>query len=242
MRRITSAGIRRRAVAGVDRLFTPVRARYYRGEWQFVGRLPRPFVLAAGLDDLAAIHSRKVEIGGGPYPTPGYVHVDIGNGARHLEHRSPAWTLPFASGWAEEILAVHSLEHVHPSAILKTLREWHRVLLPGGRLEIHVPNTPDLFNAFVAGDVRAKWALNGAILGMSCPPTVADPQELTHSAQHQILFDFPLLDDLLARTQFVDVVDCTSQLEDRHSVDWALHLESFSLIVTCRKPSERLAA
>lgn len=40
----------------------------------------------------------------------------------------------------EEILASHSLEHIYPRFVFTALRSFYRVLIPGGRLAIYVPD------------------------------------------------------------------------------------------------------
>jgi predicted SAM-dependent methyltransferase len=76
--------------------------------------------------------SRRIEIGSGPHPTPGFIHMDIEPWGPHLEAICPMWALPFPDDWASEIRAIHALEHVHPSQLEDTLREWHRASRPAG--------------------------------------------------------------------------------------------------------------
>src|SRR4051812_3495022 len=126
----------------LHRATAPLRRAYYvdGARHGIVRALPEPARRKLGLEDESAVGSRRIEIGCGPFPQPGYVHVDIDPNARHLEAFAPAWELPFPDAWAKEILAIHSLEHVHPSKLLSTLREWHRVLAPEGFVRVHVPN------------------------------------------------------------------------------------------------------
>ena len=164
----------------LQRATVPVRRRYYlsgRGA-AVIERLPRPLRAVAGLDDPGAVRSRRLEIGGGPHAQAGYLHVDIDPGAHHLEWVAPAWDLPLPDGWATDIVAVHALEHVEPPRLLATLEEWRRVLAPAGRVEIHVPNGPELMAAFVESPVEKKWPIMGSILGMYCSPEVRDPRGL----------------------------------------------------------------
>jgi len=48
--------------------------------------------------------------------------------------------LPFKDGEAEEVYASHIAEHFHHTRTLEVLKEWHRVLKPGGILKIAVPD------------------------------------------------------------------------------------------------------
>ncbi|MDQ6749548.1 MAG: methyltransferase domain-containing protein [Actinomycetota bacterium] len=190
----------------------------------------------AGLDDPAARGSRKVEIGSGPFPRKGYIHVDVDPTARHLEAFAPAWDLPFPDGWASEILAVHSLEHVHPRKLLPALREWHRVLAPGGRVQVHVPNAPELTQSFFDSPVDEKWRTMGALLGMYCHPGVRSPDELEVPSDHQLMFDWEMLSWVLTTAGFSSVVDLTERTSDSHTEAWRGVVPHFSLVAEAVRP------
>jgi SAM-dependent methyltransferase len=59
--------------------------------------------------------------------------------------------LPFADGSVDEIVAVHFLEHV--TSLEATLREFHRILRPGGALRVWVPHC---FSAIAFGDTTHR--------------------------------------------------------------------------------------
>jgi SAM-dependent methyltransferase len=221
------------ATRAAQRLLIPLRRRYYcggRGR-ALVQRLPVGIRRKAGLDDDAAVGSRKIEIGCGPFPQEGYIHVDVDPGARHLEAFAPAWQLPFPDGFAEEIVAIHSLEHVHPRLLVPTLREWRRVLAPRGRVRVHVPNTTELMASFQESPVEHKWRIMGALLGMYCGPQVSRPEDLEATSDHQLLLDAEVLAWAFERAGFEDVVDLTETVTDRHTESWRDVVPHFSLVV-----------
>jgi predicted SAM-dependent methyltransferase len=230
--------VARAAFRLLQRLTIPVRRRLYlTGQGgTVIGMLPGGLRRTLGLDDTSAIGSRRLEIGGGPHAQPGFLHVDIDSGAHHLEWVAPAWRLPLPDGWAQEIVAVHSLEHVEPSKLHDTLTEWRRVLAPGGRVQVHVPNAPALMEAFVSRPVDEKWPVMGSILGMYCSPEVRDPRGMTRRADHQLLFDFDLLRWSFTTAGFDPVHDLTNAVEDRHTAPWSGLVPHYSLIVEARKP------
>ena len=86
----------------------------------------------------------KLDIGAGPTLEPGWESWDIKDGrdARKID-------LP--DGSVDEIRAVHGLEHVGISDSIDTLREWHRVLKPGGRLYVAVPDFTRIAQAHLNG-------------------------------------------------------------------------------------------
>ena len=194
-----------------------------------------PNALRTRLDlDGARIDPLKVELGSGPWPTPGYVHVDTDPRALHVEHRAPMWRLPFASGTVREILAVHCLEHVPPGKLRATLREWRRVLAPDGVAQVHVPNAPAVFRAFETASFRQKWALTNGLLGTYLPAREVDPDEFhdeLNKPDHRALFDLPLLTELLTDAGFTRVEDLTGTVTDRHSDAWAPIVADYSLVV-----------
>jgi SAM-dependent methyltransferase len=161
--------------------------------------------------------------------------VDVDPGARHLEAFAPAWRLPFPDDWADEIVAVHSLEHVHPRMFVPTLVEWRRVLAPGGRVQVHVPNGPELMASFLESPVEQKWRIMGALLGMFSGPEVVRPEELEVRSDHQLLFDKDVLEWAFADAGFIDFVDLTDQVSDRHTESWSEVVPRFSLVAQAVK-------
>jgi len=222
-----------------NRITAPLRRRYYLEgrSGELVERLPGALRRRLGLDDPSAVGSRRVEVGGGPYAQRGHIHVDIDAYAAHLEVVAPAGELPFPAGWAQEVLAIHSLEHVHPRDLADVLEEWHRVLAPGGRVRIHVPNGPELFAAYLEAPVQGKWRMMAAILGMFCGPGVTDPRALRYNADHQLIFDAPLLRSVLEEAGFTNVTDLTEQVVDRHTDGWREIVPHFSLVAEATKPA-----
>ena len=119
---------------------------------------------------------------------------------------------------------------------MATLGEWHRVLAPGGRVRVHVPNGPALMEAFVSRPVDEKWPIMGSILGMYCSPEVRGPGGLQLRSDHQLIFDLPLLVWAFESAGFADVTDLTGVLEDRHTAPWQELVPDYSLIVEARRP------
>jgi SAM-dependent methyltransferase len=228
-------GIRCRAVdelrVGQHAIAIAVRRRYY------VQKRPTPLWLRArmGLDDDEAYANRRIEVGGGPHPQRGFVHVDNDPSAAHLEALTDAWNLPIEDDWAEELVAVHVLEHVEPPRLRQTLSEWHRVLQPGGSLRVHVPNGLALMRAFIEAPVDGKWRAMGSLLGQYCGPSASTPAELSCRSDHQIIFDPDLLTWALAEASFVDVTDVSQRIRDRHSDAWDAVIPSYSLVMEARK-------
>ena len=138
--------------------------------------------------------------------------------------------------WAESITAIHALEHVHPTMLVKTLAEWRRVLRPGGTVQVHVPNGPELMQAFIDAPVEEKWPIMGSLLGMYCGPGQHDPRELELRSDHQLIIDFPMLEWAFTEAGFTDVADLTETVEDRHTGGWRDVVPHYSLIVRAVKP------
>ena len=78
---------------------------------------------------------RRLEIGPRDLPLEGYDHLDIHPGP-HIEHVADATELPFDDESLTEIFACHIIEHIPWYRTEATLREWFRVLRPGGFVEI----------------------------------------------------------------------------------------------------------
>jgi SAM-dependent methyltransferase len=81
----------------------------------------------------------RINFGCGRFPIAGWTNVDNdARAAADLFHDLNQFPYPFESASASEILASHVLEHTaDPFA---TMREFARILLPGGTLTVRVPH------------------------------------------------------------------------------------------------------
>jgi len=103
--------------------------------------------------------------------TPKPTKLDIGCGANRrdedyttvdLHHESadikaPMWDLPIDDSSIEIIWTEHALEHVPMVKVPPTLKEWFRVLRPGGLAYISVPNFDYVARYWLTGADR-NWA------------------------------------------------------------------------------------
>ena len=136
------------------------------------------------------------------------VHLHLGCGTRKL----PGWTGVdsredagadvvadvrnlglWESGEVETIYASHVLEHVPRPDLLQTLREWRRVLRPGGLLRISVPDFGALAALYQEG--VSFWRIVGPVYGRQ------DYEWNTH----YIGFDYEYLAWLLGEAGFYDI-------------------------------------
>lgn len=103
----------------------------------------------------------KLNIGGGDPKSeryverPGYKLVD-----RHVG--TEAYPLDFPDECADEILASHVLEHFPYEKVPDVLRDWVRVLKPGGVLKIAVPDLEWICNEYIK---QSNVPLLGYIMG-----------------------------------------------------------------------------
>lgn len=155
---------------------------------------------------------RKIEIGCGANPQPGYIHLD----ARPLRgvdivHDFSKDVLPFEDNSVGEVLSNHSIEHVSYRALPFVLKEWHRVLAPGGRLFLRTPDLEFICKTYLAGKTTpeskgdeeyikqhlhsevspAWWANVKLFAGQDYPGNF-----------HYLCFDFAMLQALLEKYGF----------------------------------------
>jgi len=82
----------------------------------------------------------KLDLGSGYIKRKGYLSVDIDSNVDPDIVADIRYLDPIKSSSADEIFTSHTLEHVSNTDLFKTLRTFHRVLKPTGKLTIIVPD------------------------------------------------------------------------------------------------------
>jgi SAM-dependent methyltransferase len=184
---------------------------------------------------------RRIEIGSGFSPRAGYLHVDSKAGLPELDLLARGDQLPLPDDWADEVLAVHMIEHVPASSLPTVLRHWHRVLRPGGRLVLHTPNGTALARAYLEGGPEARWPVLAALYGYDRAPWDATgPEALGDQPDHKLLLDLGLLTDQLEAAGFTRVHDVSgSDPTCHHTRDWADWVPGLCLEVEAHVPERR---
>jgi SAM-dependent methyltransferase len=89
-------------------------------------------------------------LGAGKKHWDGWINVDAFRGLGHAELIADVRSLPLETGMAAQAVAIHVLEHLHRWEAVDVLREWARILQPGGQLVIEVPCMDKVY-AYIRG-------------------------------------------------------------------------------------------
>jgi predicted SAM-dependent methyltransferase len=104
--------------------------------------------------------------------------------------------LPFEDEYADEILAVHLVEHFYPWEAEEILGDWKRVLKPGGRLVLELPCLEKIIAAFMESPISIRktwWGLYG------------DPRYRNPHMVHKWAYSVPMIKELVGSIGFQDV-------------------------------------
>lgn len=114
----------------------------------------------------------RLNLGCGSVRLDGYVNVDAHTACDLMDDIQTLSKVPSAS--ADEVLADHSLEHVGRFRFEDAVLAWRRVLKPGGKIAIGVPDIAGLARALAdadaAGDDRAVAHHLKGVYGNQCGP------------------------------------------------------------------------
>lgn len=158
----------------------------------------------------------RVEIGGGERPHADYqVHTDV-LALPGIEVICRLDRLPFGDGSVTALRANHVLEHQSYELVEPTLREWARVLRPGARACIGVPDARLLAEQWADGRLSTQeanyWMLGGHSDRAAHRGVDERGVPLWIWNAHHTLFDSAWMSELLSATGF-DEVDVTPYAE-----------------------------
>lgn len=142
----------------------------------------------------------KLHLGCWKRNIPGFVHVDLCD-LPHIDYQHEVFPLPmFADGEAELIYASHVLEYYDRDEAVEVLKEWRRVLSPGGILRLAVPDFPALVKVYEkTGDLHK---ILGPLYGKM---TVSMEREQKKIIYHKTAYDFISMRTLLESCGFGNV-------------------------------------
>lgn len=119
----------------------------------------------------------KLNLGAGGIEYPGYLSVDLYDPRAHIQ--MDITKLDFEDGTVEEILASHVFEHLNPYKSIDILKDWLRVLKPGGKLIMEMPDIEQLCKRFVTASTGERYGILNAIYGSVNTTDSGDPSEIT---------------------------------------------------------------
>jgi ubiquinone/menaquinone biosynthesis C-methylase UbiE len=141
----------------------------------------------------------KLHLGCWSRNIPGWVHVDLCD-LPHIDHKTSIDKLPMiADGAAELIYSSHSFEYFDRDQAKDVLREWCRVLQPGGTLRLSVPDFDALLSVYQkSGRLRT---IIGPIFGRMEIQTPDGPTTL----YHRTVYNLADITELLQENGFGEV-------------------------------------
>lgn len=99
----------------------------------------------------------RLHLGCGQRRLPDYINVDLPDSGADVE--CDIQELPWGDGVADEILAVHVVEHINMLNVGLVLKEWARVLKPGGKMILELPCRDKVFEMIAKGVTDPRLVL-----------------------------------------------------------------------------------
>ena len=138
----------------------------------------------------------KLHLGCGKRYLKGYCHIDLAD-FPHIDYRHNVTSLPmFSENMADLIYASHVFEYFDRFQARDILKEWRRVLKPGGVLRLAVPDIEALIRVYeetgkiesILGPMYGRWQTS---------------EEFT--IYHRTIYDRHSLASLLEQNGFTDI-------------------------------------
>ena len=147
----------------------------------------------------------SLNVGTGGRGIDGWVNVDAIRSHRDLTFTCDIrQRLPFHDGQFARIFAEHVVEHLDfKQDVPRVFAEFHRVLQPGGRVRIIVPDAERWLQAYTSNDPKEWEALGFRQLPSDMPTPMAMINHVFHQGgEHQFAYDFATMRWALNRGGF----------------------------------------
>ena len=157
----------------------------------------------------------KLNLGCGKRRLDGYVNIDLYEPSADMKVDIHNLSM-FKTNSVTEIFASHVIEHISPYFIQGVLIEWHRILMPGAKLILELPDILECCKQFVTASKAERYGLlttiYGAIENVKVP--------------HLYGWEIENLTDYLHATGFKDVIKLPPQIGEGQAKTTAMRVEA----------------
>jgi len=143
----------------------------------------------------------KLNLGSGGVPHRSYLSVDLYD--KRAQVQMDITKLDFDDNSVNEILASHVFEHLNPYHSVDILKDWLRVLKPGGKLIMEMPDIEQLCKMFVTASTGERYGLLNVIYGSVNTTGEGGPDNIT--APHLFGWWPQSLQDHLHNAGFINI-------------------------------------
>jgi hypothetical protein len=144
----------------------------------------------------------RLNLGSGGIEYPGYLSVDLHD--RRASIIMDVTKLDFPDNSVNEMMASHLFEHISPFKALDTLKDWLRILKPGGKLIMEMPDIESLCARFAAANTGQRYGLLNCIYGAVNTSSEGEASDIT--SPHLYGWFPQSISDMLWNAGFVNIV------------------------------------
>lgn len=162
----------------------------------------------------------RLNLGCGDMLLPGYVNVDV---AAERRGRQPDVVCDirdlsaFPDNHADEVMAIHVIEHFYRWEVVDLIKEWLRVLKPGGQLVLECPNLLSACEALLANPEQAAQPGQAGSRTMWC--FYGDPSWQDPLMCHRWLYTPQSLAQVMHEAGLRELAQKVPQFKARHPRD-----------------------
>lgn len=150
----------------------------------------------------------KLNLGSGGVPHRSYLSVDLYD--KRAQVQMDITKLDFDDSSVSEILASHVFEHLNPHHAISILKDWLRVLKPGGKLIMEMPDIEALCARFGPASTGERYGILNAIYCCINTTGVGGPDNIT--SPHLFGWWKQSLFDHLSNSGFTDILFMDEQM------------------------------